>query len=333
MNAPRLIAERLKWRNRRSRIKPYQTVAASVVLIGLLAILIAARGDLADSLLWLRSHGPSCAGFAAFFTAVAVAQRRASQRRQFPRSWLAAVPVKPAMARGEAFLIEALPAAVALAALCLLALLATLSMAIGQHGEAKTILALLAFFAGGVALGVGLSFLIPQSKPVVLPPGSRYVPKTKANRAAPIQASLAALGRWPIRQMFAWAQPKVVARATIAVLIMMPLGTMADTAMIVIGVFGVLFAMSLLCSAVLSVSCAARQWLAPLPVRAAAVIGAYLLPVWGAIMAAAAIGALLLSVFNLSYRVSASVSVMAAVIGCATTGAVLLWNTRPRCMP
>jgi hypothetical protein len=332
MNAPRLISERLKWGNRRSRIKPYQTVAASVALIGLLAILIAAREDLADSLLSLRSHGLSCAGFAAFFTAVAVAQRRASQRRQFPRSWLAAVPVEPTMARWEAFLIEALPAAVALAVLCLLALFATLST-IGQDGEVKTILAVLAFFAGGVALGVGLSFLIPQSKPVVLPPGSRYVPKTKANRAAPIQASLAALGRWPIRQMFAWAQPKVVARATIAVLIMMPLGTMADTAMIVIGVFGVLFAMSLLWSAVLSVSCAARRWLAPLPVRATAVIGVHLLPVWGAIMAAAAIGALLLSVFNLSYRVSAIVGVVAAVIGCATTGVVLLWNTRPRFMP
>jgi hypothetical protein len=332
MNAPRLITERLRWRNRRWRIKPYPIVAVFVAVIGLLMILIAARTDLADCLRWLRSHGPSCAGFAAFFTAVAVAQRRASQRRQFPRSWLAAVPVKPAIARWEAFLIEALPAAVAWAALCLLALFAMLST-LGQDGEAKTILAVLAFFCGGVALGVGLSFLIPQSKPEILPPGSRYVPKTKANRAAPIQASLAALGRWPIRQMFAWAQPKVVARATIPVLVMMPLGTMADTAMIVIGVFGVLFAMSLLWGAVLSVSCAARQWLAPLPVRAAAVMGAFLLPVWGAIVAAAAIGALLLLAFNLSYRISARVGVLAAIMGCATTGAVLLWNTRPRRMP
>jgi hypothetical protein len=68
-------------------------------------------------------------------------------------------------------------------------------------------------------------------------------------------------------------------------------------------------------------------------VRAAAVIRAFLLPVWGAIVAAAAIGALLLFVFNLSWRISAAVGVMAGVIGCATTGAALLWNTRPRRMP
>jgi hypothetical protein len=331
MNMPRLTAARLIWRNRRARVKPYQIAAIILAPIGLFTVLLCAR-DAPDSLQWLRSHGPWCAGFAAFFSAVAIAQRRALLRRQFPRSWLAALPVKPAIARWEAFLLEAVPAGAALAVLCLLAVFALLLTAVGQNARATTILAVWAFFSGGVALGVGLSFLIPRSKPVVLPPGSRYVPKSKANRAAPIQASLAGLGSWPIRQLFAWAQPKVVARAKIPILVMMPLGTMADAAMIVIGLFGVLFALSLLCTAVFSVGRVARRWLAPLPVRAAAVVRAFLLPVWATIAGAAGTAALLLLVFE-PYRVAAGVGVMAAVIGCATTGAVMLWNTRTGKMP
>jgi hypothetical protein len=330
---PRLTAEILTWRNRGARVKPYQIAAVILALCGSFTVLFCAPVALVGSLHWLRSHAPWCAALAAFCSAVAVAQRRALRRRLFPRSWLAAVPVKPAIAHWEAFLIEALPAGAALAVLCVLAVFALLSTAIRQTAQAQTILAVLAFFCGGIALGVALSFLIPQPKPVAPPPGSRYVPKAKARRAAPIQASLAALGRWPLRQMFAWAQPKVVARATLPVLVMMPLGTMADTAMIVIGLCGVLFAVSFLWTAVVSVSGAARQWLAPLPVRAAAVIRAFLLPVWGAMIGAAAIGALLLLLINVPYRVSAGVGAMAAVIGFTTTGLVMLWNTRTRRMP
>jgi hypothetical protein len=133
--------------------------------------------------------------------------------------------------------------------------------------------------------------------------------------------------------MFAWAQPKVVARALIPVLVMMPLGTKADEAMIAIALFGLLFAMSLLSSAVISVGRAAQRWLAPMPVRQAAVLRAILLPVWSVIAAASVIAALLLRVFNVSYRVSAMVGALAAVIGCALTAIALIWNTRARRAP
>ena len=57
---------------------------------------------------------------------------------------------------------------------------------------------------------------------------------------------LSALGSWPVRQMFAWAQPKIVARAMIPILVMMPLGTTADAAMVVIALFGVVGALLLI---------------------------------------------------------------------------------------
>jgi hypothetical protein len=333
MSGPRLATEALRWRNRSSRIAINTVAIAVLVLIGLFAAMIIERQALAPLVQWLRANGLGCAAFAAFFSAIGVAQRRNLLRAQFPRSWLAAVPVRAATARWEAFLIETLPAGISLATLCVLAVLLSLALVFTSKPDLIAIFVVWAHLSGGVAGGVALSFLIPVSKPVDLPPGSRYVPKPRINRSAIIRPSLLALGRWPIRQMFAWAQPKVVARALIPVLVMMPLGTKADDAMIAIALFGVLFAMSLLSGAVISVSRAAQRWLAPVPVGQAAIIRAFLFPAWGAIAVASAIATALLLVFNVSYRVSASVGVLAALMGCAFTAAALLWNTRPRRAP
>ena len=148
----------------------------------------------------------------------------------------------------------------------------------------------------------------------------------------PVRPSLAALGQWPIRQMFAWAQPKAVARATIPILVMMPLGTMADTAMVVIALFAVAGALLLLCSAAIAVSRLAARWLAPLPVRASAVVRAILLPACAFIAGASAMEALLLMVFDVSYRSAVMVGASTAVIGWLLFGGALLWNVRPRRM-
>jgi hypothetical protein len=328
MSGPRLTAEVLMWRSRRSRIGINKAVLALLVLIGLLSALIAERQSLALFVQWLRSNGPGCAGFAAFFTAIVVAQRRNFIRAQFPRSWLAALPMRASTARWEAFLIETLPAGIAVAVLCVLAVVLSLTLVFVPRPDFGAIFGIWAYLGGGVASGVALSFLIPRPKPIDLPPGSRYVPKPRTNRTAAIRPSLAALGRWPIRQMFAWAQPKVVARAVIPVLVMMPLGTRADDAMIGIALFGVLFAMTMLSSAVISVSRAAQRWLAPVPVRRVAIIRAFLFPAWGVIAAAGVVGALLLLVFNVSYRVSALAPALAVVTGCALIAIALTWNTR-----
>jgi len=330
MSGPRLTAEILIWRNRRARIGFNKAIITLLVLIGSLVVLIVERESLALFMQDLRSHGLECAGLAGFFSAVGVAQRRASQRTQFPRSWLAAAPVRSATARWEAFLIETLPAGIAVIGLFGLALLQSLALAFQPGPSFKTTFALWAYLSGGIACGVVLSFLIPVPKPVELPPGSRYVPKPRLSRTAVIRPSLLGLGRWPIRQMFAWAQPKVVARALVPVLVMMPLGTKADEAMIAMGLFGVLLAMALLSGAVISVSRDAQRWLAPAPVRRVAIIRALLLPAWGVIAAASVIGALLLLVFDVSYRLSAAVAAIAAATDCAAIAIALLWNMRPR---
>jgi hypothetical protein len=329
MNGPRLTAEALMWRNRRSRIQITSVVAACLLLLGVVAALAAERQSLTVFVAWLRSHGAACAAFTAFFSAIGVAQRRNLVRGEFPRSWLSAVPVRSATARWEAFLLETLPAGVAVAALCLLAALASLALALTASLNLGAIVVVWAYLAGGVASGAALSFLIPRPKTVDLPPGSRYVPKAQPHRATVIRPSLAALGRWPIRQMFAWAQPKVVSRTLMPVLVMMPLGTKADDAMIAIALFGTLFAMTLLTSAVISVSRAAQRWLAPMPVHRATVIRAFLLPAWGVIIAASVTAALLLLVFNVSYRISATVGATAAVVGCTAIALALIWNMRP----
>jgi len=50
--------------------------------------------------------------------------------------------------------------------------------------------------------------------------------------------------------MFAWAQPKIVSRASIPILVMMPMGTTAHDGMGVIAVFGVTAALVLLWMAI-----------------------------------------------------------------------------------
>jgi hypothetical protein len=172
------------------------------------------------------------------------------------------------------------------------------------------------------------SFLIRQPKPVDLPPGSRYVPHAKSRRAAKIRPTLSALGSWPIRQAFAWAQPKVVSRAIIPILVMMPLGTTADTAMVVIGMSGIIGVLLLVWLGVMSAGRLARRWLAPLPVRSGEVIRAFLLPVCAVIVAASAIEALLLLVLNASYRSAAEVGAWTAVVGCVTVSGGLIWTCR-----
>jgi hypothetical protein len=326
MPAPRLLTTKLMWRNRRARAKVGGALA--LLLCGaLIAAFSLERDAVAPALDALRRHGYVCSGMAAAFSAILVARRRVLERAQFLRSWLAAVPVRPVTARCEALLIETFPASAALVVISVLALIAAVAFA--RLGD---VVALWADLCGGVVLGIVVGYLMPAPKPVDLPPGSRYVPHRQARHATPIRPSLKALGQWPLRQMFAWAQPKAVARATIPILVMMPLGTMADTAMVVIALFGVVGTLLLLWSAAISVSRLAARWLAPLPVRADAVVRAFLLPAYAFIAGASAMEALLLAVFNVSYRGALMVGASTAVIGCLLFGGALLWNVRPRRM-
>jgi hypothetical protein len=310
-----------------------RTVAVLFCLGSLIASFWAEQDSALPALKWLRLHGLLCAVLAAIVSALGVARRRSLKRAEYALSWLAAVPVRSSTARWESLVIETLPAIAAIGLLTIASISYALVLLIANSTEILAPLAAWAYFSGGIVLGVLSSFFVPQPKPVDLPPGSRYVPHQKISRAAKIRPSLGALGGWPIRQAFAWAQPKIIARATIPILLIMPLGTMADAAMVAIALFGTVCALLLVCSAVISASRLARRWLAPLPTRRGVVIRAFLLPACAVIVAAGAIEALLLLVFNVSYRTSALLSAGTTAIGCLTVGGALVWNLRQRRTP
>jgi hypothetical protein len=290
--------------NRSSSAKTRERIIAAAGFGMMAALMWAERDLLARALIWVRPHSLVCGGLAAIACAFQVARRRVLKRGEFSRSWLAAVPIRVSTARWEALIIETLPAMAALVVLTLLALSMGLVLAVagggsgGGGGKSVPLFAVWATFSVGAAIGVVVSYAVPAPKPVDLPPGSRYVPHNKAGRTAKIRPSLAALGAWPIRQMFAWAQPKMVARATLPILVMMPMGTTADAAMGVITVFGINGALLLLCMAAVRLSHRVRRWMAPLPVRAGVVMRAFLLPAFGVIVGAGAVEALLLLAFG-----------------------------------
>jgi hypothetical protein len=326
VTAPRLAAAKLILLNRRTRAG----VSAGIALLslGVLIVLFWVEATVAPPLKWLRLHGLLCAGVAAVVSAILISRRRALKRAEFARSWLAAVPVSASTARWESLLIDALPAIAAIGLLTIAAISYALVLLIAKSAEISALFAVWAALSGGIALGVPGSFLVPQPKPVDLPPGSRYVPHQKLRRTAKMRPSLSALGSWPIRQAFAWAQPKIVSRATIPILVMMPLGTTADAAMVAIALFGIVCVLFLVCSAVISASRLAWRWLAPVPVRSGDLIRAFLLPACAVVVAASAIEALLLLVFDVSYRTSTEVGVCTAVLGCLTLSGGLIWNAR-----
>jgi hypothetical protein len=325
VTAPRLAAAKLILVNRRTRahLKPTSAICLS---LGLLIVLFWLEATVSLPLNWLRLHSLLCAGVTAIASAILIARRRALKRAEFARSWLAAVPVNVSTARWESLLIETLPAIVAVGLLTIACGSYALVLWLSKRDEVFAPLAVWATLSGGIGLGVLGSFLVPQPKPVDLPPGSRYVPHQKFRRGAKIRPSLSALGSWPIRQAFAWAQPKIVSRAIIPILVMMPLGTTADAAMVAIALFGVICVLLLVCSGVMSAGRLARCWLAPVPVRSREVIRAFLLPACAVIIAASAIEALLLLVLNVSYRTSAEVGAWTAGVGCVTVSGGLIWN-------
>jgi hypothetical protein len=332
VTAPRLAAAKLIRLNRRTHLT-VRTVAVLFCLGTLIALFWAERDSVEPALKWLRLHGLLCALLAAVASAFLIARRRSLKRAEYALSWLAAVPVTDRAARWEALVIETLPAIAAIGVLGVISMACALVLALAERAEIFTPFAIEAYLGGGIAAGIIGSYLVPQPKPVILPPGSRYVPHPRVRGAGGVRPSLRALGAWPIRQMFAWAQPKIVSRASIPILVMMPMGTTADAAMVVIALFGTMGALLLLWSAVISASRAARSWLAPLPARRGVVIRALLLPACAVIVAAGAIEALLLLVFNVSYRTSALLSACTAVIGCLTVGGALAWNLRQRRTP
>lgn len=322
MSAPRLATAKLIRQNRGRMLSPL-AIALPVCLLVPMLLGLARHDRLAAPVEWLASHGPLCAALAAAASAVQIARRRALQRAQFARSWLAALPVRTWTARWEALAIETLPAVTAV--LLLAAASASGALALGiRQGGGLAALKVWAFLSAGIAAGMIGSYLIPQPRAIDLPPGSRYVPRARGARSAAIRPSFSSLGHWPIRQMFARAQPKVVARALIPVMLAMPLGTMADKAMVVLGLSCIVGAMSLLCLAVISTSRAARRWWAPLPMRERVAMRAMLLRPCAVIVAGGVLESLLLPLLDVSMSHAVEAGAATIAIGCISVGVALL---------
>jgi hypothetical protein len=272
-NAPRLMAGYLVWVNRgRGKAQRNLLLVTGLIIVWVVTVAFIFSTEqeaAASALAWMYRHRLFLAGTAACVTGALVSRRRALTRTESARSWLAALPVRRTIARWEALAIETAPA---LGAICIAS--ATFgtawAMVIFAAGISPTELASTWFaITAGIVVGALISCLVPVPKATELPPGSRYVPQRRVLGAGSPVPSLSALGRWPVRQMFASARPKAVTRAVIPILLLMPLGSTADAAMLVIAMFAVLGAVLLLVSAIIRVSKASSRWLQPLPLRPA----------------------------------------------------------------
>ena len=281
-----------------------------------------------DIIKWLRHQILAATGLALIASAIAIARRRVRQRAEYARSWLAALPVQPKMAGWETLLIEMFPAAAAVAALAGVFVAVTVAAALMPVHRGAPALAVWAAMSGGVILGALLSYAIPSPKPSDLPPGSRYVPHGRSARTSPLRPSLKALGVWPLRLMFARAQPSLVARAILPILVLMPIGTSAAAALGIIAFYVVAGALLLLIPAVISVSGLGKIWMAPLPVRSSSMTLAVLIPSTAAILGASAAEGLLLFLIGVSLRAAAAAGLCIAAVGCLVTMAVANWRMR-----
>jgi hypothetical protein len=330
-SGPRLLTARLTRRNQvaRSHMGRLHTGRSRgwwLALCGVCALALVLGwsydGALATALIWMRKNIVIAGTFVAFCTLTLVARHRTATRADFAKSWLAALPVRRGIARREAFLLEIFPVLVGLATLT--AMLALIELALIGHlqnaaRDAAVVDGL--WLAGAIILGGTASYAVPAPKIVVLPPGSRYVPKAQSKRGRPVRPTLSALGQWPVRKMFATAQPKIVARSLIPVLLSIGLQSKADVAMVAVGIFAAIAAITLLIPSVIQVSGAAARWLLPLPVTSRQLLAAVVRPslVW--VVAFSAMAGFLLTVMNASNAVAVTAAV---IISLSSVAAIFL---------
>jgi hypothetical protein len=266
--APQLLTAYLVWVNRGGVVAGRACMAGLTLFVAwTLAVSVYFRADGAAALAtlaWLQRHTLFLGAISAFAAGVLVSRRRALNKAAAFRSWTAALPTKRSTALWQAIVIESSPA------LTLVGLLAaafgSLSVIVRFQADGPAPLPAWGEMTGGVVLGVALSYLMPMPKKAELYEGSRYVPRRR-RAATPIPTgSLSALGSWPVRQMFASARPKAVTRACIPIIVLMPMGSTADVAMLLMGLFVAAGALVLLETSVISVSAEAALWLLPVPV-------------------------------------------------------------------
>jgi len=233
------------------------------------------RAAAISTLAWFHRHDVSLATICAFAAAALVSRRRTLNEIAASRSWTAALPVERSTVRWQAIVIDSIPALVLASVLA--AMFGSLTLIALAAGIPVPIIAWAAM-TGGVMLGAGLSYLLPASRQEDIYEGSRYVPHRRRVETPVPTGSLSALGSWPVRQMFASARPKTIARALAPVLVLVPVGSTAAGVMLAVGSLGVIGALVLLVAAAISVSAKASRWLMPLPIASGLLARRTLIP-------------------------------------------------------
>lgn len=291
---------------------------------------LAPREVLGDDLFWLQTHCLSIGAALGIAFAVLIHERRQRSRAAAGRSWLAALPVSRRVARTERVLLESAPA---VSMLILMAVCGVTACAIARAralpypSTPSPALILLA----GASLGIVFGHVLPLPRPEELPPGSRYVPRARRARAAALTPSLRPLGAWPIRRLFASARPRTVARITVPILLMVPMGTLAYGAMLIIGIAALAVAVATLALASVAVARDSRRWLAPLPLGNASLLRHVLPGPLAGMLLSATLLAWLLWVGGVSAARAARLGagLLAGSAAVAVGGSVLALRARP----
>jgi hypothetical protein len=222
------------------------------------------RSAAISTLEWLQRHYLFWAAISAIVAGVLVSRRRALNQIAVSHSWTAALPVERSIVKWQALAVDAVPALVLACGLA--AMFGSLSLVALIDAGIPAPIGAWATTTGGVALGAGLSYLLPAARQEEMYESSRYVPHRRRAETPIPTGSLSALGSWPVRQMFGSARPKTIARAMIPILLSVPLGSTAADAMLAIGLLTAIGALVLLVAAAISVSAKASRWLKPLPI-------------------------------------------------------------------
>ena len=174
-------------------------------------------------------------------------------------------------------------------------------------------------------LGAGLSYLLPSARQEEIYESPRHVPHRRRAETPIPRGSLSALGSWPLRQMFASARPKTIARAMIPILLSVPLGSTAADAMLAIGLLTAIGALVLLVAAAISVSARASRWLKPLPLGRGLLARTTLIPPLAFMFCTTAIGSWLIWVLGspVARCIATGVLTLSASAIVAVTGSVL----------
>jgi hypothetical protein len=266
--APHATTALLEWRNRFER-RSWVAIGSAATALGVWFLCgacagLASRDVLGEDFAWLQTHSLPIAVALGIGFAILTHEQRQRSRAAAGRSWLAALPISHRVARAERVLLDSAPA------VSILILMAVCGVTTGAITRARalpypsTLLPALTVLAGA-SLGIVLGHVLPLPRPEDLPPGSRYVPRGRRARAAPLRPSLRPLGAWPIRRLFASARPRTVARITVPILLMVPMGTLAYGAMLIVGIAALVIAVATLALATVTVTRDSRRWLAPLP--------------------------------------------------------------------